>query len=325
MPRLIPGCLLILSFASSATASAAVSNVQRAVAAAAVADSAVECKAVQPFYWEIGDRNGRLAGASAGGDTPAADTEMTIASASKWFFGAYVAQRRQGRLTDADVRALTMRSGYVSLKYMSCIRLLPGRKQSQTVADCLASGDNDRYTAEDLGKFFYNGAHFQHYAANDLGLGGMSGAALHDEIARQVGSDIQFSYDSPQLAAGISTNASNYAIFLRKLLRGDLVLGGLLGAHAVCTNPKTCPTAVDAPIAGPESWHYSLAHWVEDDPKVGDGAFSSPGAFGFYPWIDASKTYYGVLARHELSTKAAVKSVQCGRAIRRAWLGAQKG
>jgi len=30
---------------------------------------------------------------------------------------------------------------------------------------------------------------------------------------------------------------------------------------------------------------------------VGDGAFSSPGAFGFYPWIDRTKTNYGVLAR----------------------------
>lgn len=326
MFRFVPAVLLISSLAIPTALSAAVGSPQHAAAAAAaVANDAAECKAVQPFYWEIGDRNGRLAGASAGGDTPAADTEMTIASASKWFFGAYVAQRRQGHLTDADIPALTMRSGYVSLTYMSCIRLLPGRKKSETVADCLKSGDNDRYTPADLGRFYYNGAHFQHHAANDLGLGGMNSAELHDEIARQVGTDIPFSYDSPQLAAGISTSATHYAIFLRKLLRGDLILGGLLGADAVCTNPKTCPSAVDAPIAGAESWHYSLAHWVEDDPKVGDGAFSSPGAFGFYPWIDASKTWYGVLARHELSGKAAVKSVQCGRAIRKAWLNAQKG
>jgi len=321
MPRFIHGFVLMLSLVISLEAWAA----DRASAAAAVANDTPECKAVQPFYWEIGDRNGRLAGAGAGGDAPAADTEMAIASASKWFFGAYVAQRRQGHLTDADVRALTMRSGYASLQYMACIRLLPARKQRETVADCLASGNNDRYTAEDLGRFYYNGGHFQHHAANDLALGGMNNAALHDEIARQIGTDIQFSYDSPQLAAGISTSASNYAVFLRKLLRGDLILASLLGADAVCTNPKTCSTAVDTPIAAAESWHYSLAHWVEDDPKVGDGAFSSPGAFGFYPWIDASKTFYGVLARHELSAKAAAKSVQCGRAIRKAWLDAQKG
>jgi hypothetical protein len=92
----------------------------------------------------------------------------------------------------------------------------------------------------------------------------------------------------------------------------------------VCTNPATCPEASYAPIPADESWHYSLGHWVEDDPLVGDGAFSSPGAFGFYPWIDASKTNYGVLARHvNVSVTGddpvAVASVMCGRNIRRAW------
>ena len=39
---------------------------------------------------------------------------------------------------------------------------------------------------------------------------------------------------------------------------------------------------------------------MEDDPAVhGDGAFSSPGAFGFYPWIDSSKSYYGIISRQQ--------------------------
>lgn len=297
----------------------------RAAAAAAAANDASACKNIQPFYWEIGDRKGRLAGASAGGDPPNAGTVMTVASASKWFYGAYVAEVRKGQLTEADIRALTMRSGYVSLRYATCVRLIPMRQKSETVEECLQTFGNDKYTAEDVGRYFYNGAHFQHHAAVDMALGKLNNQALHDEIARQIGSDIQFTYDSPQLAAGISINADNYAQFLRKLLRGDLLLGGLLGADAVCTNPKTCPTAVSTPIPEADSWHYSLAHWVEDDPKTGDGTFSSPGAFGFYPWIDASKTFYGIVARHEMSAKAAAKSVQCGTAIRRAWLGAQKG
>jgi hypothetical protein len=61
----------------------------------------------------------------------------------------------------------------------------------------------------------------------------------------------------------------------------------------VCTNPRTCAQAVFAPLPPNESWHHSVGHWVEDDPVVGDGAFSSPGAFGFYPWVDASRTHYG--------------------------------
>ena len=45
---------------------------------------------------------------------------------------------------------------------------------------------------------------------------------------------------------------------------------------------------------------------------------SSPGAFGFYPWIDASKTYYGLVAR--LAIGSALESVYCGRMIRKAWV-----
>ena len=297
----------------------------REAAATAVANNDASCKAIQPFYWEIGDRNGSLVSGTVGGDTPKADTAMLVASASKWFFGAYVAQIRKGHLTDADVSALSMRSGYVSLQYAACIRLLPKRQKRETVAECLQSRGNDVYTAADAGHFFYNGGHFQHHAAVALGLGAMNNETLHDEISRQLGSDIRFTYDSPQLAAGVSTSAADYAKFLRKLLRGELALAALLGSNAVCTNPVSCSGAASAPVSTQESWHYSLAHWVEDDPKVGDGAFSSPGAFGFYPWIDASKAYYGVLARHEISATASSQSVQCGRAIRKAWLGAQNG
>ena len=111
---------------------------------------------------------------------------------------------------------------------------------------------------------------------------------------------------------------SAYALMLRKMLSGRLRMGSLLGTHAVCTNPISCPAAVLAPIPLRESWHYSIGHWVEDDPAVGDGAFSSGGAFGFYPWIDASKTYYGVVAR--AAPAGALDSVDCGRLIRKAWV-----
>jgi hypothetical protein len=60
---------------------------------------------------------------------------------------------------------------------------------------------------------------------------------------------------------------------------------------------------------------------------VGDGAFSSPGAFGFYPWVTADRQTYGLLAREERSgfitgdpgDRPGVMSVACGRLIRAAW------
>lgn len=58
-----------------------------------------------------------------------------------------------------------------------------------------------------------------------------------------------------------------------------------------------------------------------------DGSFSSPGAFGFYPWIDSTKTYYGIVAREvhngvlasEEAQRPYLQSMNCGRLIRKAW------
>lgn len=105
----------------------------------------------------------------------------------------------------------------------------------------------------------------------------------------------------------------------------------LLGTHAVCTNPVTCPTAIYTPVAPNESWHYSLGHWVEDDPVVGDGAFSSAGAFGFYPWIEVGKRWWGIVVRESLddlgdpdhNQHPGAKSAHCGRQIWAAWMDGQ--
>ena len=95
-----------------------------------------------------------------------------------------------------------------------------------------------------------------------------------------------------------------------------------LGTNAVCTSTKAPCSAAYTPL--PEvAWRYSIAHWVEDDTSTGgDGAFSSPGAFGFYPWIAADKQTYGVISRQEPSGNAVQNgyaSARCGRLIREAW------
>jgi hypothetical protein len=90
----------------------------------------------------------------------------------------------------------------------------------------------------------------------------------------------------------VASTAQDYARFLRKLLDGSLPLGPLLGTRAVCTNPSNCTQALSTPVPLNESWGYSLGHWVESDPLVGDGAVSSAG----------------------------VESAACGRLIRKAWV-----
>lgn len=296
-----------------------VDNTARIAAAAAVANQ-VEglCADVRPFYWEIGDRLGRVTGGSVNrsGNTTVytATTPMPIASASKWMYAAYVAQRRAGSLTAEDIQFLTFRSGYTNFSLTGCDDL-------DTVSQCVDRGSNGTLTAANVGRFYYDGGHMQKHAslpAPGMNLGAMANAELAAELRRVLGTEIDMSYAQPQLAGGVRTTPNGYARFLRKILGSELRFGYLLGSNATCTNPATCPTAVSTPIRTGVNWTYSIGHWVESDPLTGDGAFSSTGAFGFYPWINARADTYGIVARVDLAGSG-MESAQCGAAIRKAW------
>jgi len=211
---------------------------------------------------------------------------------------------------------------------------------------------NSDYTAADDGFFSYGGGHFQRYAVASgsdvinpgdgdgtygFNLGSETSAVGTPAANTKLSADIlallglkldPFLYTIPQLAGGVATDAASYATFLQNILNGNLKIKAFLGADPVCTNPSTCAQAHYTPIPE-ESLHYSYGHWVEDDPAAenSDGAFDSAGAFGFYPWIDATKTYYGVISRAEQtgvdssdsSVQNGYKSELCGRQIRKAF------
>lgn len=286
------------------------SDTDRAEAARVTATSNAHCStsAIGPFYWEIGDGTRARAGGSVGSGAPTADTQMSIASASKWVYSAYVIQKVGRR--SGDVPFLNFTSGYNEM-------VLPLCQVGDTVASCLEGKDG--VVDSTVGKFLYGSGHMQHHAAAVMGLGAMDNSALTAEVSSTIG-DFGFLYTQPQLAGGLVADASGYGAFLRKILRGDLAIRNALGVNQVCTNPDTCSTAVGGPIPSNESWTYSLGHWVETDPVAGDGAYSSAGALGFYPWIDQSKTYYGILARRaDGESNAGYHSAECGRLIRQAW------
>ena len=299
--------LLALACAAHATPT----QEQRAAAARATAQGAADCKAVQPFHWAIGDAHGVLADGGAGRRPPTATTPMPIASASKLVYAAFIAEQRQGQLSDQDVDFLHFTSGYTRFK--TC-------RRGQTVGECDAMHDNGEHVPADDGRFFYNGGHMQQHAVRE-GLGDLDDEALAGRINGALGTS--FEYLEPQLAGGIRTDAADYGEFLRRIVAGQLKMKALLGTHAVCTNPRTCPTAAESFIRA--DVHYSIGHWVEDDAD-GDGAFSSAGAFGFYPWISKDETTWGVLARFQFALDGArtgMASLMCGRQIRKAWASGQ--
>jgi len=267
-----------------------------------------QCQAISPFYFEIGDNIGAIASASIGSNIYTASTPMNIASASKWLFGAYVAEVRAGMLTTADVQATHMQSGYVSMGSVCGANM--------TVASCFAFAANDTYTPSSLGRFHYDSGHFQKWGV-DNGMASMTGPQVASQYQTVLGNDIPVTFNGPLLAGGAIMSADGYAIFLRKILNDQLRIARLLGDQKTCTLPGVCATADYSPA--PEAWNYSVGHWVEDDPLTGDGTFSSAGAFGFYPWIDSTKTYYGIVARVDTAGSGAA-SVDCGRNIRQAFV-----
>lgn len=283
---------------------------ERSAAASATAQNNATCQpnVITPFYWEIGDGDGLLASGSVGEVVYTRQTPINVASASKWIYAAYVVQKRGARAE--DVPYLNFTSGYTEFGVPLC-------RSGDTVQSCLAR--NDGYNPANLGRFFYDSGHMQQHAVALMGLGAFDNLALGTEISTTLGT-AGLSYSQPQLAGGVFTSTVSYSAFLRKILRGELAIGSLLGTSAVCTNPATCPSAAYTPNPTSEDRQYSLGHWVESDPAIGDGAYSSAGAFGYYPWIDAAKRYYGVLAREsKIEDQAGFNSARCGRLIRQAW------
>lgn len=283
----------------------------RVAAASQAAQGDARCLAVRPFYWEIGDASQRLAGGSVGLPGIEAGSQLPIASASKWIYAAYVLERRAGQPTAEDIQYLNFRSGYTQFPPNGC-------QAQDTVASCLARDNHAVKTPAHEGYFYYGGGHMQKHASlTSMGLGALDNTGLAAELRRLLGQDIGLSFLQPQPAGGLRMTARDYGAFLRKLLAGQLRLGAWLGAQAVCTSPTRCSQALYTPVPASQSWHYGLGHWIEDDP-AGDGAFSSAGAFGFYPWIDAGRRHYGVLARFDAAGSGGDSSA-CGAALRQAW------
>jgi hypothetical protein len=306
-------CALIVLVGISWYGEAAeVSREERMNAVNTTAAGARECKNIGDFYWEMGDKNGMQGSGRIGGRFTA-QRVIPIASASKWVFGSYVLEKIGNKAPSRDqVQALEMTSGYTGLKFGHCI--LP-----RTTAECFHNRGNDEFNPAHVGKFFYNGGHDQKLAI-DLGLGDFTAKQFGEEVRKYIGNDLAIDFNTPQPAGGMKASPSDYGKFLRKIMSGNLRMRDYLGFQPVCTDPKICKQAVSSPV--PAAWHYSLNHWIEDSVDD-DGAFSSPGAFGFYPWISADKQWYGILAREDRKFDAAKESVYCGVKLRRAWMSGE--
>ena len=133
---------------------------------------------------------------------------------------------------------------------------------------------------------------FREKVGDPLGIGPVSGIVYP-------------SANNPRVAGGGVSTGEEYA----KLLDG--VLGNRLLASL--TNFKADQTAAVSFLYRPVTadWHYAAASWREcDAPVFATGCtnvftVSSPGLFGWTPWIDFDAGYYAVVAMEEANGSAA--------------------
>jgi hypothetical protein len=307
--------------------STAASDYTKAIAGAkqaAATDPLCAASAMGDFYWEIGDAAGTtpIASNSQGGGTVTASSNFNIASASKFIFGAYVLEKKGIDAVRSDpslFAGLRFLSGYTGFSEDACAG-------TATVGGCYTAGGATQVDSNTVGKFDYDGGHDQRLAAYDLGLGSDTARQLDQEYQATLGlsSGFHMAGLDPIIAGGLFASATDYAQFLRRVMNQQLVIGRHLGDDAVCADPWTCPThvAYSPIVALREPWKYSYNHWVESqDGKVID-AYSSPGKWGFYPWLTPDRKYYGIVSRHDTSPDSYAVSVKCGRQIRKAFLAA---
>jgi hypothetical protein len=302
-----------------------------AAATATVADNRL-CTILAPFYWEIGDQNGTQVSGSPvgdGGATVEATTKLSVASASKWIYGMYVVETRGSvaSLLPAEIPFMNFTSGYTNMGSDTQNSQCPSTDSPDTVNTCLLllnAANNLPYDYQNpatIGRFDYDSGHEENHAHIYGNVGDVPKESLGSTIAGMLGAGVSFTYSEPLLAGGADIDGTTYATVLRHVVDGSLAMHDALGTNAVCTYPSSTCNAYASPI--PEAWHYSIGHWVEDDPSThGDGAFSSPGAFGFYPWVEAGKQYYGVISRavnSQSTIQEGYASEKCGRLVRRAW------
>ncbi|MGH9068063.1 MAG: Ig-like domain-containing protein [Acidimicrobiales bacterium] len=305
-----------------------------AQAASATAQNNALCTAIEPFYWEIGNASGPLA---SGSPTPPSGTAVTAskifatASASKWIYAMYVVQKRGGaaNLTAADIPFMNLTSGYTNMGSITqAATCTPPPSGADSINYCLTlSSPSGPYVGQDpntIGKFAYDSGHEENHAGQfQPEINALDASGLGPAIVTGLGvKGITLAYRQPLLAGGIYANANDYSALLRAVLSGQLYMLGALGTHAVCAWVGPDCNAARSPQQV-EKWHYSIGHWVEDDASLGDdGAFSSPGAFGFDPWIEANKKYYGVISRMAPAgsgNQQGFASALCARQLRAAW------
>lgn len=251
---------------------------------------------------------------------------LQIASATKWLAAATVMTLVDDGTLSLDDRASTWLPFWatdaddprseVTLRHL--LSFTAGFRAKSFDPSCAG---NNSMTLEECARKLHDEAHVDapgttyFYGPAPLQIAGAiverASGRPFDEIFRErvadvvgMSDDATFGVDkqNPLIGGGARARASDYEKFLRALLDGTLLPNQQEVMDADHT-PVDDIVIAESPVEKyGQAWHYALGHWRECaaagwQPACDDEVIvSSPGAWGFYPWIDRARGTYGIMA-----------------------------
>jgi serine-type D-Ala-D-Ala carboxypeptidase/endopeptidase len=160
-------------------------------------------------------------------------------------------------------------------------------------------------------RFDYGSTHL-HVAAlmAEVATGSQWNDIFHQQIRVPLGLPAEFAYYAqprqsvdtqpinPLIAGGMRASMNDYERLLRFVFDKGRWQGAQLLAPVIFDTQTVAPYPAATIGATPAfiDLRYGLTAWLEcDTPAAGCSTISSPGAFGFTPWIDRAAGYYAII------------------------------
>jgi D-alanyl-D-alanine-carboxypeptidase/D-alanyl-D-alanine-endopeptidase len=251
------------------------------------------------------------------------DRRVAVASASKLVAGAVLFEViRQGHLsldsTTGEVLGWTGDKAAITLRHLlsftSGLRAehLCTLQQAITLAECVASISSTQPVAPPGTRFDYGSTHL-HVAARmaEVATGRTWNALFRETLAAPLGLPPEVTYftaprqgqgtSNPLIAGGLRTSMNEYARLFALVFHKGRYAGLERGTpelfDAQTREPFPGVEIGNSPVQDLElGYRYGLTAWLQcDTPAQGCGVISSPGAFGWTPWMDRDAGYYAIL------------------------------
>jgi D-alanyl-D-alanine-carboxypeptidase/D-alanyl-D-alanine-endopeptidase len=183
---------------------------------------------------------------------------------------------------------------------------------TETLADCVEEISHVDLVATPGTRFDYGSTHLQVAARMaEVVVGKSWNAIFAAELVQPLGLPADMQYYTfpvkgigsvnPLIAGGLQTTMNEYGRFLQFIYDKGKWLGSALLNETLFTQQaiEPYPSVVigNSPMQEAGSpYRYGLTAWLEcTTPATGCATISSPGAFGFTPWLDRENGYFAVL------------------------------